>query len=371
MRFPDSVWPYRTILLACVSLALVAAPSSSYALNEQKLGEQYHQELQKQYRVYKDPRVTEIGRRVSDVAGIHDVEFFAIDMGRNDQPNAFQIPNHIYATKSLLKEFDDTALTFILGHELGHQNGHHLAKQVKKNQTIGIGAAILGAIIGVRPNTVGDYAINIAGGALVNQYSREQETEADTFGLEVLHDLGIPYQKAADSFKKLAGDRKEDKTMNTLFGSHPLMAKRIQNAASAGEWLGMRAVDVFDGPAGHFAVVWPHPTEGELPPDLQRLRQSVRVELSRQGIKLAVNQPSSTLPIWTRLSRLEVLEGQDIDYVASQIKADRMIAGTRIDKGRWQGVILDAGRKERQDINWDATNPARLASQIASAASSG
>ncbi len=338
------------------------------ALNETKVGEQYHQELSKKYRVYKDQRVVDIGQRVSDAAGIHGVDFYAIDMGREDSANAFQIPNHVYATKTLLREFDDAGVTFILAHELGHQNGHHLAKQQKKNQTIGIGAALLGALFGVKSNSVGDYAISIAGGAMANSYSRTQETEADVFGLQVLHDLGVSYDAAAESFKKLKGKSKEDKTTNALFGSHPLLSARIDRAQSADKWLGMRQVDIFTGPVGSIAVIWPSSGDEPLPSEVQRLRRDLKDELRQGGYRLAERQAGPSDRIWTKLLRVEELDGPDSEELARVIGADYIVSAKSINKGTWTGVTVDIAGKERKAIEWDATSPSKLASKIADAA---
>lgn len=349
------------LLAPAVALLAFASAGPLTAASEEETGRKYHEELSKQYRVYKDARVTEIGEKVKHVTGIHDVEFFAIDMGKDDAPNAFQIPNHIYATKSLLKDFDDISLTFIMGHEMGHQAGHHLAKQNKKNQQTGLLAVLVGTIFGVRPNTAGDIAINIAGGAMVNSYSRGQENEADLFGLNVIHDLGIPFKKAAEAFQKLGGGRSENSTLNALFGSHPMMKDRIERTGSADEWLQQRPVDVYESSGRDIAVIWKHPGEDPIDQNTAKLRQEVRLEMQRRGYRPAADTQTK---IWTMLSRVESLDAAGLAKVSNELGAKWLMTSTNLKFGKdneWEGTAIDGHGGTRVKIKWKFKDAAGLA----------
>lgn len=335
--------------------AVALCPPAALALNEREVGDNYHKQLSSKYRVYRDARVTEIGKKVSEAAGVFDVDFYAIDMGKDDQPNAFQIPYHIYATKSLLEKFDDVSVTFILAHEMGHQVGHHLAKDIKKSQTVGIGAALLGAILGVGSNSLGGYAINIAGGAIVNKYSREQEQEADLFGLESIHDMGIPFDKAAESFKKLAGDRKESRTLNSLFGSHPMMKDRVERAGTADQWLFMRATDAYRSGSQTVAVVWPYMIEKPLPDKVQKLRASVKSQMPGAGYK---PQPVDTKArVWAKMHRIEQVGPDDVKDVADTLGVSKFVVVTEVTKKNVaKGVVLKPASATRSAFEWPAAN---------------
>ncbi len=348
------------VLLAAVfmaaSLLLSAAPAAAF--NEEEYGRRFHAEISKKYRVYEDPRLTEIGRRVSEVAHVRGVRFFAVDMGKDEQLNAFQVPGHIYATKSLLKEFDDISLTFIMGHELGHESGRHLSRQVRRNQTAGVAAVLLGAIFGVKSNTVGDYAINLAGLAYVNQYSQAQEREADLFGLNVLHDLGIPFEKAAEAFKKLGGGRSESRTLNAVFGSHPTMRERIQRSGSAEEWLSMRAVDIYEGEGRRIAVLWRYTGDDPMPEGERRLREELRKEMSALGY---TRRDPGSPRVWTALSRAEKLDAAGLRSLGEALGADWLMIQSGLDQRRgWSGQVVGLERMVRVPVSWKFRQPSEI-----------
>lgn len=336
--------------VAISSGLLVSTPAR--AIDEDAVGRDYHRQLSKEYRVYENDRMTRIGKQVSDVAGISGVQFFGIDMGSKDQPNAFQIPNHIYATKSLLKDFDDVALTFIVAHELGHQAGHHLAKQMNQNQRTAIGAALLGAIFGIRSNSVGGFAINLAGGAIINQYSRGQEEEADLYGLMIIHDMGISFKEAAASFKKLGGDRSESRTLNALFGTHPVMRDRIGRAETADKWLVMRPVDIVSRGNRSVALVWPHPGEDSISKTQSELRTSAIRQLTDDGY--SVKALGSNNRLWTKLFRLESLQSGDLGQVRSALGVDGFASANRIRGGKLEASLWKTGDSKWKPVKWDA-----------------
>lgn len=354
---------WRTIALAVFGAFLLTAAPSFAQSSDEKLGQDYHRQLSQKYRVYKDPRVTEIGNKVMAATGVTGVEFFAIDMGKEDVPNAFQIPYHIYATRSLLKDFDDTSLTFIMAHEMGHQVYRHGIRQARRSQNTAIGAILLGALLGVKSNTVGDYAIRLAGGAVINDYSREHEEEADLFGLKVIHDLGIPFEEAARSFEKLGGDRKEDKTMNTLFGSHPMIKDRVQRSGSADEWLRMRPTDIYQRGDTRIAVTFQYIGDRKMSDDEALLRRELREAMEQQNFTF---QPADeTLPIWSRLAILERLKPEDTAIVAKQLNVNYILSASNIDKGwKWEGWLYDVKGRTRMELRWNFNNPPALASLI-------
>lgn len=349
-------------LLAVASVGILLGGQRAFAIDERKIGDDYAKQLAKQYKVYEDPRVTEIGNKISEVAGITGMHFYAIDEGKQDQPNAFQIPYHIYATKSLLKLMDNTSLSFILGHEMGHQMYHHLAKQMQHDQNTSIFAAILGAVVGIRPNTAGDFALQIAGGALINKYSRKQEGQADVFGLEVIHDLGIPFTTAAASFKKLGADH-QSRFMNSLFGNHPMMKDRISKADTANKWLFMRPTDVFKSPNGNVAVVWPFVGEGTPTEQVRSLRAGLRDAMELRGYTLS--EPSQYLRIWAKLHMIYELPPDVVSNVAHDLGAQWLVDAEDVSSGNdVHGYVFDIRNGTRVEAKWTPRDGAQLGSLI-------
>ena len=139
--------------------------------------------------------------------------------------NALAYPGqNIVVYAGLLKSVEtENELAMVLAHELGHfAHKHHL-------RGIGRGLVLffLSATVFGQSSVVTDVVGNSL--ELVSaHYSREQETEADYFGLQLLHSTYGHVGGATDFFKRLM--KKENSTFAKLFSnSHPLSKDRIEN----------------------------------------------------------------------------------------------------------------------------------------------
>src|SRR5207249_2480825 len=101
----------------------------------------------------------------------------------------------------------DGELAAVMGHEIGHALREHGREQASRQMIEQVGVGILGALTGVNTQlaqTVADVTISLP-------HSREQETEADRIGVELMARAGYDPHEAANLWQK----------MNKLGGSQP------------------------------------------------------------------------------------------------------------------------------------------------------
>ena len=122
--------------------------------------------------------------------------------------NAFAAPGGpIFVTTKLISTAaNDAELAYVLGHETGHIERKHIVNQVAKQQTVGLGVGILGAILGRgRNNQAVSVASSLALTAFTSKYSRKDEDDADKYGVRVMARLGFDPRAAVSMLGKLGG----------------------------------------------------------------------------------------------------------------------------------------------------------------------
>jgi beta-barrel assembly-enhancing protease len=185
-----------------------------------------------------DPRaalVDEVGRRLvrnSDARKSPYVENFHFHLLRDPKTiNAFALPGgQVFITAGLLDRLDNEAqLAGVLGHEIGHVIARHSAQQMAKGQ--------LGQILTV---AVGVGASDDRGGgrnaqmvaAMVNQmsqlrFSREDESQADHYGLKYMAQAGYDPSAMLDVMKILK-EASHGSNPPEFLATHPLPETRLE-----------------------------------------------------------------------------------------------------------------------------------------------
>ncbi len=186
----------------------------------------------------EDPRaalVDEVGRRIvhnSDARKSPYVENFHFHLLRDPKTvNAFALPGgQIFITEGLLNRLETEAqLAGVLGHETGHVIARHSAQQMAKGQLGQILTVAVGVGAGGRDDR-GRNAQLVA--AMVNQmmqlrYSREDESEADHYGLKYMAEAGYDPSAMLDVMKILkqaSGGQHPPEFLAT----HPLPETRLE-----------------------------------------------------------------------------------------------------------------------------------------------
>jgi predicted Zn-dependent protease len=143
--------------------------------------------------------VDEIGARIaanteSDYPGL-PWEFTALN---GPEINAFALPGgKVFVSRGMLEAMANEAqLAGVLAHEIGHVTARHINERYSQELGIGLGASIVGAVLGDGGATsqIVGAASQLGSGLVLLSFNRDQELEADTLGMRYMSLTGYdPY----------------------------------------------------------------------------------------------------------------------------------------------------------------------------------
>ncbi len=149
----------------------------------------------------------------------------------SEQVNAFALPGGHIGVYTGLLEVAKTAdqLAAVIGHEVAHVLANHGNEKVSRGQLTGTGLQIVDTVLGV--GGVGNKELYMAALGLGTQvgvilpYGREQETEADVMGVELMAKAGFDPSASITLWQNMAqaggGQGPE------LLSTHPSYGRRI------------------------------------------------------------------------------------------------------------------------------------------------
>jgi predicted Zn-dependent protease len=217
--------------------------------DEIKLGQQYHQEVLKEYPQYENAQlqayVNGIGQKLAAQSQRPNLPwtFTVVD---SPEINAFAVPGgYVYMTRGLMAYLGSEAeLAGVLGHEIGHITARHGAR-ADRDQKIAAGLQLLGVIGGalLGGEQGAQLGAQVAGagaaGGFLLPRSREHELQADRLGAEYLQRVNydpdvlinvIQTLKAQETFSQdlaRAAGRQPSETPNWL-RTHPANDDRLR-----------------------------------------------------------------------------------------------------------------------------------------------
>jgi predicted Zn-dependent protease len=144
--------------------------------------------------------------------------------------NAFALPGgFIYITNALMEkiQFNRDELAFVLAHEMVHVVLKHPVKRILSNFSL----KIVENIVRTR-GAAGQIAKRAISSFLRNGYSRENEFDADRYGVKLIESAGFDRQGAIGLLNHLKQNRSDNPDIFNYFSSHPPIDERINQIHS-------------------------------------------------------------------------------------------------------------------------------------------
>ncbi len=203
----------------------IAIGSQQYAPSQQSQGGPY----------VVDPSlqdyINNIGQQLAAVSERPQLPYEFVVLN-NSVPNAWALPGgKIAINRGLLLELQDEAeLAAVVGHEIVHAAARHGASQMSRGQltslTAGL-ATVAAAAAGY--GELGQAASQIGSAAFMARYGRDDELEADRYGMNYMAALGYDPQadvSLQETFVRLSQGQQQD-FVSGLFASHPPSMDRV------------------------------------------------------------------------------------------------------------------------------------------------
>ncbi len=233
-----------TVISICFGLMVSAAQAQVFISKEREkqIGREQHPRALEQFGgAYTergvDAYVAQIGGLIASYSNDPNVGY-TFTVVNSPIVNAFALPGgYVYISRGALAIANSEAeLAGVLGHEIGHVTERHMAKRFDREIGVGIIGAVVGAVGG---SDVVSQVLQRTGGALIRNFSREQEYEADLVGVRALAEAGYDPYAQADFLDALARERAlvakitgtpYDPNRPDFFSTHPNTGKRVKRA---------------------------------------------------------------------------------------------------------------------------------------------
>lgn len=195
-----------------------------------QIGQQASRRVARQVVLLDDPRVDNyldaLGKRLASYAPGYKYPYQYRCV--NDQNiNAFALPGgFIYIDRGVIEAADDEAqLAGVMAHETSHVALRHGTNQVSKAEAWRIPLGLLGAAGGLT-GLIGQVGAGFTLNSIILKYSRDDETQADVLGTQILYDSGYDPRALEQFFEKIEAESK-GKEPAQFFSDHPNPGNRI------------------------------------------------------------------------------------------------------------------------------------------------
>ena len=201
---------------------------------EIKLGEQFAAQIEDQEIVLRDRSIQAYVRYIADQIIPHsqqdrpEIQYRVTVLDNPTTINAFAVPGgHLYVYTGLLLAAESEAeVAGVMAHEIGHIVGRHSANQMAAQ----VGLDILANIaLGEEPDQLSALAANFGKASASAGFSRDDESEADKYGVKYAIAAGYDPRGLLTFFEKLKALEGPSRTgLESLMASHPATEKRIK-----------------------------------------------------------------------------------------------------------------------------------------------
>lgn len=222
------------LLLGCATTgpggkkSLILIPTES----EVEIGKEVAADVEKTEKVLNNATVqnyvNNVGQKIVKVCDRRDIKY-SFKVLENKEINAFACPGgFIYIYTGLLKEFNNEAqLSAVLAHEVGHVVARH---SIKRLQAVYGYAIVMEVTLGPKMGATARKMVDAAAGLILQGYGRENEFEADNYGILYSKKAGYNPKGMIQVFQKFkAMEGSPPNAFEQLLASHPPASDRIAN----------------------------------------------------------------------------------------------------------------------------------------------
>ena len=157
--------------------------------------------------------------------------------------NAYTFPGgSMGVTRGIMLEMqNEDELAALLGHEIGHVNARHAAERAGRELVANV--ALTAAVVAASSSEKGQQYLpvlqplgQVGASALLAKYSRDNEREADSLGLDYMVKAGYNPDGMSGLMNLLRnGAQHKPNLLETMFSSHPMSEERYQTAKQAAQ----------------------------------------------------------------------------------------------------------------------------------------
>src|ERR1700674_328552 len=216
-----------TLSVFIATIAMPSAPARAMSTSaEISQGEGLNKQIDRQSLLVTDPFlttwVTGIGGKLAQYRVRQDITYRFTVINSNEI-NAFALPGgFIHLDLGLLNTVSsDDELASVMGHEMGHVERRHVVTLRQKGNLLSILIGVLSILTPIA------YIFGGYGGDLVfYKFSRQDELQADQYGLLLMSRAGYDPQSTADVLSKLGG-QEGSAHPDKYFASHPGAKDRV------------------------------------------------------------------------------------------------------------------------------------------------
>jgi predicted Zn-dependent protease len=226
--------PGFNLAFALAGITLISVPQ------EIEIGREENAQVRKQTAELRDPRVTpyvtRIGQRLAKAAPGAKYPY-SFQVADYREINAFSLPGGpVWINRGVLQAAtNESQVAGVLAHEIAHIAQRHAADQLTKTLLAKWSLGMLGAMLG---NTGGAGTAQIAGALVTNgvflKFSRDDESEADRVGLQIMTKAGWDARGMIELFEVLRRESNRDPgAVEVFFSTHPSPQDRIAQLTAA------------------------------------------------------------------------------------------------------------------------------------------
>ena len=231
------ILPYFLCLMVC--LGCVSPAFAEFTIeDEKKLGQEFYEKMVKHDFLVQDKQVNDYITKVGETClkAISNSFFeYRFSVVRSSAVNAFATPGgYIYVNHGLITLVENEGeLAAVIAHEIAHVHTRHIADMVSKQTKLSIAAlaaAIAGAFLGGGGEvTAAAMSFSIAAMQTLSlKYSRDNEEEADRYGLVYLTEAGYRAEGALNLLKLMRRYEFYSNSVPSYFMTHPGTDDRIR-----------------------------------------------------------------------------------------------------------------------------------------------